>query len=506
MSRYNLIDENWIPVRFLDENRRELGIQETLTRANEIAAIEDQSPLIVAALHRFLLAVLYRALNGPKDIEEAREMIISGISSEKVNMYLEKWRHRFWLFDDNNPFMQIQTFQPRIWKSWTVLAAEHNADNAKVLFDHIDVALPGIISEASAVRWILATQNFAVSCGKSELSHTGTAPSATAAMILPIGSNLQETLLYSLVPQNREILVSDLPVWERDPETVEDLQNGIQRIAFGYADRYTWRTRSIRLDSCSIGGIERLAFASGVGYTANDQIDPMHGYRVDQVKGKLPVQFRERGIWRDFDSLLPDDSRLAPQVIDHAIQLTRGEPKRFPRSVFAIGQSNNKAKIEFWRMERFVLPIALLEKPNIRSSIKQLLSDAEDAQKSLYASCSIFARELLSRGARVPASSDIHGFIQQMPIITYYWSTLESGFHQILSDFTIECNENEIRRRWLQSIYDTLDSAWEQHRISVGTCDAWTIRSLVKAERPYLKKLNELRDNISQLIPTMEHT
>ena len=90
------------------------------------------------------------------------------------------------------PFGQIPTFEPKTWRAWTVLATEHNADNAKVLFDHIDIDAPGTISEAEATRWILATQTFSVSCGKSELSHTGTAPSATAAMVLPIGCDLQE--------------------------------------------------------------------------------------------------------------------------------------------------------------------------------------------------------------------------------------------------------------------------------------------------------------------------
>src|SRR3546814_12917332 len=71
LSRFNLIDEPWIPVRFPDGTRAELGIRDTLLRAKEIAVIEDPSPLVVAALHRFLLAVLYRALEGPTDIDQA---------------------------------------------------------------------------------------------------------------------------------------------------------------------------------------------------------------------------------------------------------------------------------------------------------------------------------------------------------------------------------------------------------------------------------------------------
>ena len=64
MSRYSLIDEKWIPVRFPDGTRGELGIRDTLLQSGEIEAIEDPSPLVVAGLHRFLLAVLYRALAG----------------------------------------------------------------------------------------------------------------------------------------------------------------------------------------------------------------------------------------------------------------------------------------------------------------------------------------------------------------------------------------------------------------------------------------------------------
>ena len=322
MSRFNLIDEKWIPVRFPDGTHDELGIRDTLLRAKEIAAIEDSSPLVVAALHRFLLAVLYRALEGPTDIDQAKALFKEGLPSEKITAYLGKWRDRFWLFDEKYPFGQIPTFEPNTWRAWTALAAEHNADNAKVLFDHVDVEAPGTITGAAAARWILATQTFSVSCGKSELSHTGTAPSATAVMALPLGLDFQDTLLLSLVPQNRAVIAGDLPLWERNTESVASLKAGCERAASGLADRYTWRVRSVRLEENDSGLIGKLAFASGVGNTSAEQSDPMLGYRIDDTRGKLPIQFRDRGLWRDFDSLLPDESHLAPQVIEHATVLT----------------------------------------------------------------------------------------------------------------------------------------------------------------------------------------
>ena len=241
-------------------------------------------------------------------------------------------------------------------------------------------------------------------------------------MVVPLGRDLRDTLLFSLVPQNREVAGDDLPLWERTPESVKDLGEGVRRAVSGLADRYTWRARSIRLDPDDSGRIERLAFASGVGTASDDQDDPMLGYRIDEKKGKLPIQFHDRGLWRDFDSLLPDGSGLAPRVIEHAIRLTRSNRARFPASVMVLGQSNDKAKIEYWRMERFVLPGALANNSYVRSEVRGLLTDAEKTQGSLWAACSSFARDLLSRGERKPDKDDVRRFVAAMPVNARYWS------------------------------------------------------------------------------------
>ena len=498
MSQFNLIDEGWIPVRKRSGERIELGIRETLLHAKEIAVIEDASPLVVAALHRFLLAVLYRALEGPTDIDQAKVLFTSGLPAERISAYLEQWRDRFWLFDENYPFFQIPGFEPKVWRAWTALAAEHNADNAKVLFDHIDVTRPEAVPAAAAARWLLAAQTFSVSAGKSELSHTGTAPSATAAMVIPLGFQLEDTLLLNLVPQNRAVLSTDLPVWEREPESLVTLKAGAKRATMGYCDRYTWRTRSIRLRGDESGGVRELAFASGVENASKDSLDPMLSYRIDDKNGKLPIQFRERGLWRDFDSLLPDDAKLAPEVIEHVSALTRVDRVRFPRSVMVLGQSNNKAKIEFWRLERFALPEALLGERSIRSDIQQLLADAEGSQQVLWRACRCFARDLLSRGERDPDAKDISRFVEQMPASATYWSTLEAAFHDVLLGYTSESDPDHIRLTWLKTLRSALLNAWRQHATSVSTGDAWAIRALVQAEVAINKQLGALNKEIQQ--------
>jgi CRISPR system Cascade subunit CasA len=84
MNSFNLIDEDWIPVRFLDGRRLELGVRRTLQRASEIAEIEHPSPLVAVALHRTLLAILYRAQEGPTDIDQAKQLFAAGIAHERV--------------------------------------------------------------------------------------------------------------------------------------------------------------------------------------------------------------------------------------------------------------------------------------------------------------------------------------------------------------------------------------------------------------------------------------
>jgi CRISPR system Cascade subunit CasA len=504
MSRYNLTDEKWIPVRFPDGTRDELGIRETLLRSKEIAVIEDSSPLVVAALHRFLLAVLYRALEGPTDINQAKALFKEGLPGEKITAYLKKWQDRFWLFDQKHPFGQNPNVPNDEIEPWTKLTAEYNATSNKVLFDHTDTKGPGARKPKECARWLLSTMTFSVSGGRGYYP----SPSPNAMMCIPLGRNLHETLCYSLVPYpNRDVMRGDSALWERKP-TPLPLRNP-KRMASGYADLYSWQSRMIFLEELPAGEVAAMRFVAGQGFeNSSKNPDPMQPYKTDQTHGKLPVQFREdRGTWRDFDSLLPDDADLAPLTIQNAIRLASKKMDSMPNSVLVLGlrYTPPSANVDFWRMERFALPEALAGERHIRTEIRQLLTDAEETQKSLWAACSSFARDLVSRGGREPDREDIKKFVKQIPAIPWYWSALESRFHEILHDYTRGHDPEDIRCQWLKSVRDALRTAWEQHRSSVSMGDAWSIRALVKAEKPVEDKLKELNREIQKLVPQEEN-
>ena len=70
-EQFNLIDEHWIPVVWkpdaqglfghtdIDARPPEIGLRDTLLHSHEIAEIADQSPLVTAALHRLLTALVH---------------------------------------------------------------------------------------------------------------------------------------------------------------------------------------------------------------------------------------------------------------------------------------------------------------------------------------------------------------------------------------------------------------------------------------------------------------
>lgn len=493
---YNLVTAPWIPVQLQDGTRSTLSLHDTLIRAKDIAGIEDPSPLVTMAIYRFLLAVLYRALAGPTTLEEAQTLLAQGLPTRSISTYLTRCTNRFDLFDPNYPFAQHSAFIPKHPRPWTALGAEYNADSAKVLFDHSDVRHPGTIPPARAVRLLLATQTFAISAGKSELAHTSTAPSATAAMILPIGRTLEDTLIFGLVPQPLNTPQRDTPFWERDADDLDSLAQGVTKPVHGYASLYAWPSRTIKLMDTPDGMIESIGFASGIRADLRDLRDPMLAYRHHDVHGMLPLQLRERGLWRDFDSLLPDQSPLGPAIVRHAIALSRTAPTRCPSTLLIAGQLPlaGKAKIERWQMEHYTLPTAILDSPDLRAHLHTLLQQAETTAQVLYKASRTYARLLLSRGDREPAPEDLKRLLTQFPIQRAYWSTLETHFHTILHTYQSHRQQTAIEHQWAQAIRHTLTDTWATHARSVRTNDAWGLRALTTATGLIDRHHHQLRE------------
>lgn len=121
MAKFNLIEEPWIPV-LRNGKVEEVGIREALVNAHTITRIETPFPLEEAALHRLLLAVLYRALPPVEGKYDALDLLDGGeFDRGSLEGYLEQYQDRFYLFHDTAPFLQIPDLPQEDLLPWSKL-------------------------------------------------------------------------------------------------------------------------------------------------------------------------------------------------------------------------------------------------------------------------------------------------------------------------------------------------------------------------------------------------
>lgn len=493
---FDLVTQPWVPVR-VDGRLHEVSLEECLLGARVLERIEDPSPLVTAALHRFLVAVLRRALRGPHDVEQAANWLLDGFDEQRIRAYLAEHGDRFDLFHQERPFYQVPDFGLELSRrSWTILAPELNSDNNKMLFDHTVTARPEPLSPAAAARLIISNQTFALSAGKSVFCHTATAPLATAATVLAMGRNLHETLCLNLVAYPPSQQVGDSAPWERPPLRVEDLREcdgpRARDAPAGVVDLNTWPARAIRLhpevrDGTAV--IFWISYASGVRCD-NPVIvlDPLAAYRQDAKDAArvYPLGFREeRALWRDFHALLPKpDGATGAKVLGHVGALTQELADRREATVpvvtiVVLGQANDQAKVEFWRQEAYQLSAALLSAPGLSSLIEDCLARAKQVGDHLNTAARALAKYLLSRGERQPHKDDIASLIKSLPHAAAYWSALEREFAHWLAGLTVEVAESPqaTRADWEAAVRRAVWRAWNLATQAAGD-DAHALRAV----------------------------
>ena len=103
---FDLITQPWVPCVDGEGRPLELGLAETLARSHELRELEGESPLVTAALHRLLLAVLHRVF-GPAGYESWRALWeAEQFDAAALDAYFDRWRDRFDLFHPTRPFYQ----------------------------------------------------------------------------------------------------------------------------------------------------------------------------------------------------------------------------------------------------------------------------------------------------------------------------------------------------------------------------------------------------------------
>lgn len=492
---FSLAFDPWIPVLDVTGARRLVGIRDVLCDAHRIERISPVSPLAEVALHRLMLAVLHRVLDGPSATDETVALYTSGqLPRSRIDAYLNTWGHRFNLFDPRYPFFQVPDLPDDSPRPWTTLLPEFASGHNPTLFDHTFDDKPPLASPAEAAMALIVHQSFTpgglikrhgVTSGKA-------GPLASAAMFLPQGATLFETLLLNLIPYKSE---GDEPIWERPPYHVRDVEGGrAQAMLSGRTRVYTWMSRAVRLLPEDSGAIRWVAYGPGVQPLESPDLDPMCAYLRNRRSrpGILPYRLsQDRSFWRDFEALLPGEPGWhAPGVLDHAREFLQqtGRTSLLVPLVVA-GQLTNQAKVLDVRREVYPLSVRSMT-PDAAGAIRRALDHARSLGDVLDRAASQLAANLLSPSNSLPPEEDIRRFVRSLPLHHVYWSVLERAFPEFLERLTLRDVE-AAETLWKAAAKRAADDAWKKAADAVGTT-ARHLRAVAEGERTFRHALGRL--------------
>lgn len=511
-ASFNLISEGWIPCFFHNGEKKELGIKETFLQARNIKEILDQSPPVTYSIHRLLLAIMHRAFDGPKNVDEWAVLWDNAngdFNKPQLIDYLDKWKDRFDLFDEKYPFYQSSENFSSKKKSINNLAFDISSGNNALIFDHTYDEKNIKIPSNKAIRLLLARQNYSPTSGRGEKGalHTKDSPLTATAAIIINGENLFETLMLNFHQYNIDDEIpftgkkdKDLPTWEKNGPIKPGEYN-----LNGYIDFLTLQNRLIKLidDSENPKFVSNLYLAQGL-FIKKITKDPFICYLVSKKAAYYPLSFREeKSLWRDSLSIFQtfDNKSKRPMICDWIADLAKYKrvlwDKTYNISVMGIcSDTAQHAKIYFWRHEKFPFPLILLKDENL---IK-LLKDSTELAEKVYSNCLRgglyeYARiisfpekvnEKLSKNDEKTIIKLINSFIHDR----IYWEALELPFKKLITEITTTEKDNAIKK-WRNTLRKSALKAF-QKATAVLHPSARNLKAIVQGDirlRAGLKKL-----------------
>ncbi len=397
---YNLAVKPWL----WTTDSAEVSLRDALVNAHLYRGLQGATAMMVAAQHRVLLAVLHRAIDGPRGIDQWAEIWQRGrFPQRQVEDYLAEWEDRFELYGslETPGFMQAIPPIPKVSeRDVNKMVMNARAGGNVCLFGD---GKPMMLEPPRAARNLVTIQAFSLGGGSSGLSGRNfvDGPCARGIVFLLLGNNLFETLMLNLLPypetgvcNEGQSLVSDKPMWERlDPFGRDPLTSKRRKWSpRGMTDLYTWPSRRVVL----IPGEEspmtvRMQFSCGL-YLGQYK-DPQQYYPRKRAL-RLRVSDKRGAGTSVFD--------LAPAVLDEEDRIAAaGWVDRLrdagcdvePRAVGAFGQASNLGAV--LEEKTFVFPFPATEEDRERAVLA--LQATKTAEGKLWAALGR-ARAIRSNG------------------------------------------------------------------------------------------------------------
>jgi CRISPR system Cascade subunit CasA len=221
---FDLVDQPWLVATRADGSVGELSLREVFAQAHQLTSLLGDVPTQVFAITRVLLAILHRAVDGPRDLDHwATLWDADRLPADQIERYLERWQERFDLLHPRTPFLQVadlQTAKGEVSELNKLVADIPNGHPFFCMRLDRDLSL----SFAEAARWVVHCQAFDPSGIKSGAVGDprvkggkgypiGTSWAGYLGGVLPQGTTLRDTLLLNLIPRNHPARVGTRPGW-----------------------------------------------------------------------------------------------------------------------------------------------------------------------------------------------------------------------------------------------------------------------------------------------------
>ena len=252
---YNVLDEPWIPVKYLNGKKTKLGIIGVLREAEDIEDIisptfrNDTVHIYYMGMIRLLTAVIEAAYYkedthyASKNLKYLDPLKEQGLYSDVIRNYLEKYHDRFDILSETHPFLQninlkpeLETLDPKDHKflTWNLLIPSEN----NFVFGRTRKRIEGAASEDSVLsQYKISKEEFVhmliyfATIGNvpaSTVSNEGSLGKKFCIFAIVRGRNLKETILANILPLDESSRpleddeTPDMPVWEMD--NVHDIE------------------------------------------------------------------------------------------------------------------------------------------------------------------------------------------------------------------------------------------------------------------------------------------
>ncbi|MFQ3583480.1 MAG: type I-E CRISPR-associated protein Cse1/CasA [Cyanobacteriota bacterium] len=429
---FNLLNQPWIPVITQDFQIQEVSLTQLFQTWETLRELQADNPPTTLALYRFLLAILHRAYQGPRNADHWEEIFED--NGQKAITYLGLQRDRFDLLHPEHPFMQDPDLP--LEKAVPIYAI-HTMSTSEV-FSHEHEWSGYSLSLAQAARLLVRLQGvditslraFYVGQTSGNRSAVNT-PTINVANVLVRGSTLKQTLLLNLMRYDPASEVpsvvsgEDLPAWEtsyggKPKKTIPE----------GYISYLTFPWRRLRLFP---EGDQVSQLAITMGNSLPDKVSPQQWECGVAYRDDKPVRLSlSKQLWRDADSfLLTAEKQHRPRIVDWLADLKSEDLVDDVVTFQVSGLSADKAKPLGWSWEHFSAPIQYVTDEDLAQTLKIAITIAEDHQQIFRSSrgSPYFAlAEALKNGDPGSLANALDGESR-------YWARLDRAFPELLNAF-----------------------------------------------------------------------